>query len=379
MSYQNKTNNPSPTNKRFIFQIADENDGEDILSIIERLSFKGNLALMYTRRPDAFSSLKSEGDDVDIIVCKDTKMDKTIGFGACSVNELFINGEPKKTGYLFGLRGLTEYSRKYPLLHKGYQYLKKVYENKSIPLFITTILEDNFYAQKMLEKKRVFMPNYIKIGAYNVYSIKPKKKRNPKSNLRKATKDDIPAIVRFLNERGKHFQLFPVLKEEDILNGRFRDLSYDDFYILFDEEGKEILATGALWKQNAYKQYIVMHYGGIYKWIRLFSFLFKFMGYPTLPEAGQQLNFSTLSFWAVKDNDIIVFKRFIDNISTYAYEKADILTIGIPDGNPFKEIIETYRRFTYRSLIYSVDWKKNEKSIPIIDDDKPLYLECGLL
>jgi hypothetical protein len=103
------------------------------------------------------------------------------------------------------------------------------------------------------------------------------------------------------------------------------------------------------------------------------------MGYPSLPKAGQQLNFSTLSFWAVKDNDKSIFKRFIEEISPYVYKKSDILTIGIPDGNPFKEVIETYRRFTYRSLIYVVDWKKDYKSIQMLDNDKPLYLECGLL
>lgn len=376
MSYRNKEENKK---NRFNFQLAEEHDGKGILSVIENTNFKGKVALLYTRRPDALKSLKSDSDHVDVIVCKDKKEDKVIGFGACSVNELFINGNPTKTGYLFGLRGLPGYSKRYLLLHKGYRYLNELYQNKDIPIFITTILEENIYIQKMLGKKRKFMPDYNKIGAYNVYTLKPKKKKRHTPAFRRATKEDIPAIVDFLNERGKHYHFFPVLKKEDFLNGKFRNLNCDDFYILFSDDKKEILATGALWKQNEYKQYIVMRYGGIFKLIQPLSFIFKLLSYPSLPKVGEALDFNTLSFWGVKGNDKDIFKCFIENISSYAGENSEMLTIGIADGNPLNDVIGAYRHFKYRSVIYVVDWEKEGKYKQMLNTDKAIYLECGLL
>lgn len=175
---------------RFIFEPANHNDGRELLEIIEENIFGGKISLLYTRRPDAYFSMKNEGEEVDIVVCRDLERKKIVGFGVCAIRSLFVNGRRERVGYLFGLRCRREYLKIYPLLYQGYEFLHNLHKNKDIQFYITTILEDNIYAQKLLEKKREFMPIYEPFGFYEVYVVRTIKnfKRFPELNFKKAEK-----------------------------------------------------------------------------------------------------------------------------------------------------------------------------------------------
>ena len=50
--------------------LAESKDGERILEILECSPAKGNIELLYTRRPNAYLSYKKESNESDVFVVK---------------------------------------------------------------------------------------------------------------------------------------------------------------------------------------------------------------------------------------------------------------------------------------------------------------------
>lgn len=359
----------------YAFTRAEPKDNKELSEILEDGDFSGNITLTYTRRPDAYASLMQEGAEVEIVVCRDLKNDRIVGYGACAINLCYVKGCPQKVGYLFGLRMRKEYMRKSLVIHKTYAFLKAVLAERNVSYYFTSILAENNYAQKLLEKRRAFMPNYIPFTDYQVFSLKTSRcRRDERYHFRKAGKDDIPHIVDFLAVQGKSRDFFPVLTEHDLLTESPWNLSYKDMFILA-KEGR-IVACGACWDRSNTKQYIVKAYGGIYKYLQPLSFMFNLLGYPTLPPAGSQLKFFTLSFWCVENNDSQIFSEFINRISEItAYP---FFNIGITKDSPLAKVLLKKKHFLYESKIYLVTWNEEEKYSVLTGSNK-IYFECGRL
>jgi len=137
-------------NERYIFETARPGDAGEILEILEEIDFKGKISLTFTRRPDPIASFQKEGKRVEILVSRDTREGRITALAATSINRMFFNGEPTDIGYLFGLRVRKEYRRRYLLLPRGFNYLFNLHQDAHVPLYITTILEENTLAQKLL-------------------------------------------------------------------------------------------------------------------------------------------------------------------------------------------------------------------------------------
>jgi hypothetical protein len=365
---------------RFIFELSTPEDGKELLDILEEAAFKGSISLLYTRRPDAYCSLKHEGKHVDIVVCRDMEKGKIVGFGVCVLRKLFVNGKATTVGYLFGLRVRQEYSKKYPLLHRGFEFLHLLHQKQKVPLYLSTILEDNILAQKLFEKRRgIIMPTYRPFGSYEVYAMNvPRRSCSVNKHFRKACDDDVPSLIRFLCEQGKTFQFFPILTKQDLAEGGISGITIDEFYLL-PNENNEILAAGALWDQWEYKQYLVQGYGGILKVLYPFSRFFPFFGFPALPKSGSLLKFFTLSFWAVKENDPQLFTLFLDNVCTVSRGDYPFFLIGVHERHPLRQVLQKRPHISYNSKLYGVYWDEQQKAVNSLDKTRLPYLECGML
>ena len=80
----------------YITYLAREEDGEEILEILESSPAKGSIELLYTRRPNAYVSYKKESKESDVLIVKDNE--KIVGTVAQIVRDLYIDNEPKKMG-----------------------------------------------------------------------------------------------------------------------------------------------------------------------------------------------------------------------------------------------------------------------------------------
>ncbi len=368
---------------RFIFESARESDGKELLEILEDAAFKGNISLLYTRRPNAYRSLKQEAKDVWILLARDTQNGKIAGFGACAVRKLFVNGSPQNVAYFFSLRIARSYQKKAMILHRAYDALYAQTQGKQIVCYLTTILDENHYARKLLEKPRPFMPAYTPFGTYEVFAMRcrstrhSKRKRGDSLVFRQSVPQDIEALTNFLNREGRKYHFFPVVHAADLQNGRFYGLAIKDFYLLHSEDG-EILAAGVPWDQRHYKQYIVQGYGGALKYLRPLSRISPLFGYPALPVPGSALVFFTLSFWAIRDNDPQIFERFLSEITNISRQYPFFL-LGLHERHPLYPVLQQRPHLSYRSKLYRVSRQGQESSPIQLDQTQIPYLECGLL
>lgn len=368
-------------NERFVFEEAKPEDSAQILEVLEESEFKGNISLLYTRRPDAYNSFMYEGQEVSLEVCRDTQNGRIVGIGAVALRQVYVNGKPEYVGYLFALRVRKEFRNVYKLVNRGYDYLYSCPAVKKASYFITTILEENEYAIKLLEKKRSFMPLYEFYQRYEVFTMTTRSKwtksKNTKMTLRRAEASDVHLLIDFLNREGSKNQMFPVLDEMDIRNSIVPGLSAESFYILYDVNG-EIAACALAWDQKDYKQYIVKGYGGILKALYPVSFLFNIFGYPSLPPVDSVLKFFTLSFWAVRDNSPEIFSILLGAIAKQKKEYPFFIA-GICEGHPLKQVLDNIPHISYSSRIYLVDWGRLGGNIEKFDRNFLPYLECGML
>jgi len=318
---------------------------------------------------------------VDVVVCRDQERGKIVGFGACALRQLFVNSVPQTVGYLFGLRTRQEYMRKFPLLHKGYAMIPKLHREQRVSFYLTTILEENLSAQRLLEKRRAAMPAYLPYGSYTVYTLFQRKKAGAPNirpwTFRQARSDDSHRLVNFLSEHGRALQFFPVLQEQDLQSRTLPGLHLEHFYLLVDERD-DILAAGALWDQAAYKQYVLQGYGGLFKMLAPVSRLFPLIGFPALPAPQSTLRFFTLSFWAVKHREPEIFRRFLRAIS-HVGRAYPFFLVGLHNRNPLGRIVERHPHIRYASRLYVVSWDAEPQISGMLDNQRIPYLECGLL
>ncbi len=368
----------SSRNSRYIFGSATPEDAGEILEILEDMEFDGKISLTFTRRPDPYASFKREGKDVEILVSRDTWKNRLTSIAATSINPMFLDGEPTDVGYLFGLRVRKEYRRRYLLLPKGFTYLFGLHKDKQVPFYITTILEENETARRLLEKKRKNMPVYEYFGDYETYALTTGKRAGKAKDFlfRQAERKDLEPLVNFLWKQGQNYQFFPVLEAADLAD-EDRSLSYRDFYLLCSREN-EILAAGAVWDQRRYKQYVLSGYGGIYKTLYPISFLFPLFGYPALAKPGSILNFFTLSFWCIRDNQPAIFDRFLRHVSemtkSYSY-----FVLGMDTRHPLRDRLRKRPHILYKARMYLVYEHDHEEHAKTIDRSRIPYLEIGRL
>ena len=365
-------------NKRFSYDLATPEDGPALLEILEEHPLPGPVSLLYTRRPDPFASFGMEGREVDIIVCRDRENGRICGMGAMAIRDWHLNGRPEKVGYLFGLRARRDYQGAMGMLQRGYAFYGDLCRERGVDYYLTTILNDNHRARKMLEKRRSFMPNYHYICDYRVYALRSLKETlHPGFTLRPARDEDRRNLLSFYRDNGAGQQFYPVVDEEMFSGTLYPDLNLSDFLILEDDRGA-LLAAAARWDQQRYKQYVVSRYQGMLKWFAPLSFILPLLRMPPLPRPGSILNFFTLSFVAVRENNAAFLAAFLDLLGPYSRQYPFFL-LGLAEPSPLATAARKRPHIAYPSRVYLVDWRKRPAFPDNLDPDYPFYLECGLL
>lgn len=358
MSYQND---------RFKFSLASSSDSAQILELFEAMDFSGDISVLFTRRPNPYDSLMSEGEEAIIPIVRDTKDGTICAMGCCIIRKAFINGEVRNIGYLTGLKIREEYKSILYMFKNVYKFL---YENtkEKVDIYYTTILEDNKNAQKLLEKKRKGMPVYKYEGDYTVYCFSKSaynlkvKDRNLKEYKFEASNKE--TVKEFYNNNLDKYNFSSI--DIDLYC-----LTDDDFFILRNKDG-DIIAACALWNQKSYKQYIITNYSGIFKYISKIST--KWLGYPSFPKKNVPINYASISLFFIKDMDLEIAEYFLRKVTEHD-NKYDILMLGFFETHPFTIIFNKIKHIKYNSRFYRVDW--NGEFLEL--DEKPINVEVGLL
>jgi hypothetical protein len=348
-------------NDKFEINLAKPEDAAQLLRIYECGDFKGNISVLYTRRPDPFKSLLLEGEKVVVPTVTNKENNVIVGMGVCIIRKAYINGEIKNTGYLTGLKGLPEYRKRVPSISEVYKYLHELTKD-DVDIYYTTILKENESVQKMLEKKRKNMPEYKRMGEYTVYCFKTG--TSVKENGYTLRMGNIRELERQYNGGPGSFNFSPV-------NVNLHGLTDEDIYILRDHNG-EAVASCAVWNQQSYKQYVITEYRAVYRYLKRLPL--KLTGYPNLPRENIPANYGSIALLTVKGNDPVLAEKFIRKVAEKV-DNYDFLMLGLFENHPYTGSMDRIKCIKYQSRLYTVHWEDNY----LVPDNRPLNLEVGLL
>ncbi|HVE12244.1 MAG TPA: hypothetical protein VNI01_02510, partial [Elusimicrobiota bacterium] len=225
------------------------------------------LARLSTRRPAGLlASLRAEGRRRDVIAVR--AGDEVVGVGVRGEKECFVDGrpEPATVGYLSGLR-VREDHRGGLVLARGYRFLRELHRAGRARCYLTTVLESNAEALRLLGSGRAGLPAYEDWGAIETSLFSPRRaarrlaaaSRGPR--VRSARAEDRPAAAAFLRAQGPRRQFFPAYEAGDLGSddGLLPGLGLDD--LLLAEDAAGLAGCAGVWDPSRFKTWAVAGYG----------------------------------------------------------------------------------------------------------------------
>lgn len=344
--------------------IATPEDAPGIKKVFDDGDFKGGISVKFSRDPDPYLSLQNDGEHVVLPVAKDAATGEILGAGGCVVREGYVNGGPRNTGYLTGLKILRGHRGRLDCVKQAYQLIGDRTAAYT-PFYYTTILKSNAQAIKLLEKRRKGMPPYIYLGEYTVFCFGT---GGPASgweySFKRGHTEELAAFYK------KHLPDYNLAPKSELLYG----LRGDDFYYL-RSPGGAVLAAGAVWNQQSYKQYTISGYSGVYK--ALSRLPTGWLGYPKMPQAGTPANYASIAALVIPQENRDIARLFLRLLLREA-KQYDFAMLGLFENHPLTETARKLRHIKYQSRLYAVDYAGNADSSGGLDG-RPVMLEVGLL
>ena len=345
---------------------ATEKDGKEMLELIEKSPSKGSLELLYTRRPNAYTSYRDESKQSEIYIVRD-KEGKIAFQVTAIVHEYYIEDKVIPIAYVGGLRKNPDFKGN---LHWTELLYKLDKESRSYHDYYCSILNANTHAKDVLTKKRENWPNFEKLCDYttNIFNsniVMKKKWDNIEYRIEKVSNNNLNKVYEFIHKEGSKYNFFPKIKDLK----EFKDLDIEDCYVMLENE--EIVAFTALWNQTSFKQYIVKKYHFPMNILKKLNFLTTKLSYISFPKDDEPFQFEHLSFFLVKDNNINLYKAFLYKICQK--EKNKSFVIGINNPIIQKEIYQKIKKISFDSTIYYIYFDNK------LELTKEPYIECALL
>ena len=347
---------------------AKPEEGKEISRILDASTNNGLIDLLYTRRPDAYSSYMKEPGEARVFVTrKDGKVITT-----CSelIRNVYIGGEESKAAYICGFKKDHEYTGGAGISAK----LVRSFVRDDIDSYFFCVLADNNNAKDMFEKNMGIISSK-KLKPFKTFIFSPKVRfKAPKHSFafRQANKGDIPKLFSFLNSEGKKKDLFPIIKSID----DYYNLHIEDFYVLMD--GDEILGAGALWNSTPYKQYVVKKYSMILKIARVANPIISALGYPKLPKEKQSIDFPMLSFFVIKNDNLDNYLIFLDEIRKEVGKKYGMFAFDVVEDHYARKVLDKLPNVGFVSSIYELKFPWSKQKTKLLNPNS-LATESGML
>lgn len=332
-------------NNRYTLKFADSSDNAGIREIFESSSFSGGISVQYLRNPKPYESFLADGDDAKILVILDNEAARTAAVGGAVVRREYLNGKAEKCAYLTGLKIHPDYQKKISFIAKAYGFLHE--EISDCRCCYTTILDDNWPAISMFEKKHKHMPEYRYLGHYTTYCFHGGKK------MIDIEKDNLEGFDKLMETYFATQSLTPVDYD-------YRGFGEKSFYCV--RKNGEITACCFVGNQQEYKQYKMNSYGGMYK--ALSKLPTRLFGYPEFPKADSIVNHGVVSYLYIRDYDEKLCERFLRSVA--ADTGFSLLIWGGFENNPLCAALDRMRTVHYGSRLYSVLWDKQPEIAGVI-------------
>lgn len=357
--------------------LATNQDDEILRECVKNNEMKGSISVAFETEPSFFDSISVQGRESQVMVGK-TEEGDLMGLGVRSIKQVYINEKVMDIGYLSGLRVNPEF-RNNSFLSGAYKFFKKLDQDGKVPFYLTTIIEDNAIARRILESGRGGLPNYMPFGFLSTFIIKPQtKKNNKRYEIIKGNNMPLENIVNFLNKEGSKKQFYPHYKTSDFNSIRLRGLKQEDFYLAM--EGNNIIGTIAKWNQESFKQTRIVKYDKKMKITRPFiNLISKFSNIPNLPKAGDLLHYFYAAFPTTKNNNPEILESLLCEVASDPENKEyDYFALGLSKMDSLAEAAKLFTPRTYNARLYVVSFDKTKDNLKFLNGKIP-YLELGTL
>ncbi len=339
----------------------------------------GGISFAFTHEPSFFDAIEVEGHGARVIVGEVGGLVK--GVGLMARRRVYLNGRPQEIGYLSSLR-IDSDMRGSTGLARGYRFLRRLHEQeRGVPCYLTTIMEDNVPARTLLTSGRAGLPRYHEIGTYLTMCIPlvPVRARRGGIQVVPAAGLGLEAaqIAGLLSSWGPARQLYPVYTQQDIesSSGILRGLSVGDFFVAVDSG--QPCGVAALWDQMSFRQNVVTGYSPALRLARPFANAVGGMfGLTLLPAPGTAVAGLMVACLATRDNDPDVTRALLIRlIEEGRGRRKSYMFVGFAEHDPRAPAAATFPQITLRSRAYLVTWDGPAPAL----DGRPFYLEAGSL
>lgn len=324
---------------------ADESDDAALRALLRETPMRGAMTLSLEREPSWFGAAREEGGKTDVIRALDPATGRALAMAARTVRECYVDGVPRKVGYLGQLR-LAEDGRHTArsLLRLGFRLLESRRGDDELPYDFTSIAAGNHAARSLLEAGLPGLPEYRPMGRLLSLVI-----RVPSALLAGS-----PRVVgRGLDAEITDFRRKEAARHQFAPCGEPPRLRWQV------EESLDGSTTGcaALWDQRAFKQAVVGGYGG---WLRAFRMLLG------LPKPGKALPMAFLSHFSVANDDsetaLAVVDRALGSAGALALRW---LALGLCAEHPCAGAIRArFSPWVYETILYQVAPRGYDGPVP---------------
>lgn len=365
------------------FALAEPADNDDLLRFGRNAEMPGAMRIHLDRAPDYFAALRAEGQRTDVLTCRDAANGTLLAIGHRSLKRCYVDGIVEPVGYLGGLR-VAAPSRSARLLAEGYAQLRTLHERHPARIHLTTVLEDNTSALRVLRSGRLGLPSYHDLGRFCCVALNPKHLRPrstpPGVSVRRAAASDAATVTGFLRREGASRQFFPCYDEHDFgrPGGLLPGLDWGDVFLAF--RGTELVGTLAAWDQGAFRRWKIAGYAPWLRALRLpLNLVAMLQGKPTLPRPDAPLAARTLALTCIQGHDRTVFRALLGEIGAAVRGHSTLVIGGLHERDPLAPELLAIPHVPLHSRLFAVAWTGGGAEMPACDRERIPYLETGSL
>lgn len=360
-----------------MFDAATDATEPQLRKLLRDNPLAGNIHVSLEREPNAFHAAGVSGDEFQMMLAFGGDPRHVIASGGRFELAAYVNGVERRIGYFGELRAEGGLRNRRKLLLGSYRTMRRFHNAGNVPFYLTTIIEDNHAARRLLEAGLGDMPVYQPLENMVTFTIpvKPGSRRGRSTRHAMPCSDtDLADIAANLSKHGSAYQFHPVWNETTLRSAtRCRDLTPGDFLACRDNDAN-VRGSLALWDQRAFKQTVIRGYSRRLARTRpFFNAVAPVLGRPRLPAPGATLESAFLSHVAVDEDDGDTLETLIASSCDLAMSRnIDYVMISFAERNPLTKVVR--KRFpchSYVSVIYLVYWEDGAEAAGQLDGRIP--------
>ena len=357
-------------------QPATPADDAGIRSLLRRQSMPGRIQLAFEREPRFVSEGELTGEASLTFIARDEVSGQVVGIASRSVRRAFVNGIPRRIGYLGQLRIDSHYRGRW-LVSRGFEQIRKFQAQDPVSFHLASIVEDNEEAMGILvDHPRRRFPRFSKVAHLQTLAVVVPRRSSKVQGceVRQATSDQLGAVATFLQTNGSGHQFFPYWTADGLRRLESFGLGARDIFMA--ARNGHLAGVMALWDQRGFKQTVIRSYP---VWMRRAQPMLNAVARAGLPPEGQPLRSAYAALVCIAGDDIGVFRKLLSVVLDEARSRnLDHLLIGLDARDPLLQAASKARHIRYTSRIYSVEWPDERSDLEPLDQ-RPVYVDIAML